>query len=183
MQRFLILAVVGVLSLAGGTGLALGENARPKTPSRPQATKATPPASPGKHPPMTPSTPVKKSGPSAQRPHAQAGKSPSHRGVVVNVPKQGERPGAHNGPKGRGQQPPAKKGPDWGKVGMGVMEGVFGTAAGISAVTGGAEAVATAPTVAGAIPGAVLAGVEGAAAVKEFADAGRDIKEGLDGKK
>ena len=61
MQRFLILAVVGVLSLTGGTGLALGENARPKTPSRPQATKASPPASPGKNSPVTSPAQVKKS--------------------------------------------------------------------------------------------------------------------------
>src|SRR5262249_12252155 len=49
MRRFLVLALVGALGLAGGTGLAFGENARPQTPSKPQAKKVSPPASPGKH--------------------------------------------------------------------------------------------------------------------------------------
>jgi hypothetical protein len=152
MKRFLILALVGAWSLAAGTGLAFGQNGSPQTPTKPQAKKPSPPPPP-------------KQDPKSKAP-TQASKSPNHRGVKVDVPKGGPRP-------------PAKKGPDWGKVGMGVMEGVFGTAAGISAATGAAEAVTTSPTVVGAIPGAVLAGVEGAAAVKEFADADRDITEGL----
>jgi hypothetical protein len=49
-------------------------------------------------------------------------------------------------------------------------------------VAGGAEAVAASPTILGALPGIALAGVEGAASVYDFAEAGRDIKEGLDGK-
>jgi hypothetical protein len=174
MKRFLVFALVGALSLAGGMSLAFGQKAGSKPGSNPKATIVHPHAPPGKHPPSKsppqikkPLPQAKKSSPQAQRPHAQAGKSTSHRGVVGEAPK-------------HGQQPPAQKGPDWGKVGTGVMEGVFGTAAGISAVEGGVEAVTTAPTVVGAIPGAVLAGVEGAAAVKEFADAGRDIKEGLE---
>ena len=169
MKRFLVLALVGAWSLAGSTGLAFGQSAGAQSPSKPQATK-TPPAPP-KHPTSTPQTQATKPSPPPSKKHppskpaTQASKG--HRGVKVDVPKGGERP-------------PAKKGPDWGKVGMGVMEGVFGTAAGISAVTGAAEAVAASPTVAGAIPGVVLAGVEGAAAGKEFADAARDIKEGLE---
>jgi hypothetical protein len=165
MKRFLVLALVGAWSLAGSAGLAFGDTGHPQTPTKPQATKPSPPPPPKKDTRSKAPTPPKKD--TRSKALTQASKSPSHRGVKVDVPK-------------GGKQPPAKKGPDWGKVGMGVMEGVFGTAAGISAVTGGAEAVATSPTVVGAIPGAALAAVEGAAAVKEFADAGRDIKEGLE---
>jgi hypothetical protein len=174
MKRFLVFALVGALSLAGSTGLAFGQKADPKSGPNSKATIVHPLASPGKHPPSKsppqikkPSPQAKKSHPQAHRTPAQAGKSTNPRAAVGKAPK-------------HGQQPLAKKGPDWGKVGTGVMEGVFGTAAGISAVEGGVEAVTTAPTVVGAIPGAVLAGVEGAAAVKEFADSARDITEGLE---
>ena len=176
MKRLLVFALVGALSLAGSTGLAFGQKTDPKHGSNSKEKIVHPLAPPAKQPPSKsppqikkPSPQAKKSHPQAQRPHAQAGKPTSNRGMVGKAPKQG-------------QQPPAQKGPDWGKVGQGVMEGVFGTAAGISAVAGGVEAATTAPTVAGAIPGAILAGVEGAAAVKEFADAAKDIKEGVDGK-
>ena len=174
MKRLLVFALVGALSLAGSTGLAFGQKTDPKHGSNSKEKMVHPLAPPAKQPPSKsppqikkPSPQAKKSHPQAQRPHAQAGKPTSNRGMVGKAPKQG-------------QQPTAKKGPDWGKVGEGVMEGAFGTAAAVSAVEGGVEAVTTAPTVVGAIPGAVLAGVEGAAAVKEFADAARDIEEGLE---
>jgi hypothetical protein len=51
MKRSLAFALVTVLSVAGGTGLAFDQNGGPRPPSKPQATKARPPAAPGKRPP------------------------------------------------------------------------------------------------------------------------------------
>jgi hypothetical protein len=63
MKRFLVLAVVGALSLVGGPGLAFGQNGRPQPP----ATKAAPPASPGKRPPSKRPTQGKKAPPQAAK--------------------------------------------------------------------------------------------------------------------
>ena len=89
MKRFLVLAVVGVLGVAGGTGVAFGENGGHKPTPKPQATKAQPPAAPGKHTPSKSPPQVKHSAHPAQQPHAQASKSPGHRGAVVKGPKHG----------------------------------------------------------------------------------------------
>ena len=94
MTRFLIFALAGALSLAGGTGLAFGENAGPKTPTKPQAKKPAPPP-PKKQPPSKPAT--------------QATKPPSHRDVKVDVPKGGPQPTANKTPAkpGNGSKPGA----------------------------------------------------------------------------
>jgi hypothetical protein len=48
MTRFLVFALVGALSLVGGTGLAFGQNGGAQPPGKKQPTKGSPPASPGK---------------------------------------------------------------------------------------------------------------------------------------
>jgi hypothetical protein len=94
MTRLLIFALVGALSLAGGTGLAFGEDAGPKTPTKPQAKKPAP-------------TPPKKQPPS--KPPTQTNKPPSHRDVKVDVPKGGPQPTANKNPAkpGNGSKPGA----------------------------------------------------------------------------
>jgi hypothetical protein len=84
MKRFLVLAVVGALSLTGGTGLALGEPTHPHTPAKPEAKKTQPPASPGKHPPSKSQPQAKKSTttakPTAHKDPKQAQKQPAKPG-------------------------------------------------------------------------------------------------------
>jgi hypothetical protein len=93
MKRFLIIALVGALSMAGGTGLAFGADAGPQPGSKPQSTKASPAPAPGKRPPSTPQPHAKKPTPPPpkkdppSKPPTQANKPPSHRDVKVDVPK------------------------------------------------------------------------------------------------
>jgi hypothetical protein len=109
MKRFLIFALVGALGVAGGTGLAFGQDAHPQHGSKPQATKASPPASPGKHPPSTPETQVKKPSPPPPPKKDTRSKPPSHRDVKVDVPKGGPKPTAKKNPAkpGKGSKPDA----------------------------------------------------------------------------
>ena len=109
MKRFLVLALVGALGLVGGTGLAFGQQDGPQPHSKPQATKAHPPAAPGKRPPRKSGPQAKKAPSQAQRASAQGSKSPSRRNVGVGMPKRGQRPLAHKGPAkpGKGPKPGA----------------------------------------------------------------------------
>jgi hypothetical protein len=96
MKRFLIFALVGALSLAGGTDLAFGQTGHPQTPTKSQATNSSPTPAPGnKRPPSPP--PPKKQPPS---------KPPDHRKVVVDVPKGGPKPPAKKDPTKAGQAKP-----------------------------------------------------------------------------
>ena len=90
MKRLLVLALVGALSMAGGTGLAFGQTTHPQLRSTSQATKPRPPAAPGERPPSKSQARVKKSAPQAHRPSAQLSKSP--RRVQKGPTKRGNGP-------------------------------------------------------------------------------------------
>jgi hypothetical protein len=92
MKRFLVVALVSVLSVAGGAGLAFGSAANPKTPTKPQAMKPIPPEPPQKQPPSKPPTP--------------ASKPPDHRKVIVDVPKAGPKSQAKKDSTKPGQAKP-----------------------------------------------------------------------------
>jgi hypothetical protein len=186
MKCFPVLALVGALCLAGGTSLASGPKANPQTPAKPQVTKTSLPAQPtkppqGKSASPTP-TPASTSTPTAKQPPAQSGKSANHNSVKIDVPKSNPKPGAKNQPKSSGQQPSANKGVDWGKVGRGAAELALAAGDLAAATVGGAEAVATAPTFVGALPGIALAGVATVEFAKNFLEGGKDIIDGFGGK-
>jgi hypothetical protein len=182
MKRFLVLTIVGALSLAGGAGLALGEPTHPHTPAKPEAKKTQPPASPGKHTPSATPTAAKKSTPTAKLPAAkQTPKGHGSQSAAKKDMKGGKQSAAKKDMKG-GKHPAAKNGVNWGKVGKGAMELLFGAEEGASAVAGGAEAVAGAPTVVGAVPGIAVAGIEGTASIWDLFNGGKDIVDGLGGK-
>jgi hypothetical protein len=75
MTRFLVFTLIGAFNLAGGTGLAFGQNVHPKSHPTAQATKVHPQAS-GKRPPSSSSPQMKKALSQAQRPPAKRSKSP-----------------------------------------------------------------------------------------------------------
>src|SRR6516165_889386 len=66
MKRFVVLVLMGALSVAGETSLAFGQNAHPQPGSNPQAKKAQPPSAHAKRPPNKSPAKVKKSAPQAQ---------------------------------------------------------------------------------------------------------------------
>jgi hypothetical protein len=184
MKCFAVLLLVGVLSLAGSTSLASGPKANPPTPAKPQATKTSPPAQPAKPPQgksATP-TPAGTSTPTAKQQPGQSGKSANHNSVKIDVPKSNPKPGAKNQPKGSGPQPSAKKGIDWGKVWRGAGELALSVGDLAAATVGGAEAVATAPTFVGALPGIAFAGIATVEFAKNFLEGGKDIIDGFGGK-
>ena len=76
MRRFHVFALVAVVSLAGGLGLAFGQSSHPQPGSKSQATKTRPPAPPGKRPPSKVPPQVKKSPSQAHRTPAKGSKSP-----------------------------------------------------------------------------------------------------------
>jgi hypothetical protein len=102
MKRFLVLALVGALGLAGGTGSVFGQNGGPNPHPKPQATKAHPPAAPGKRPPKKSPPQAKKAPSQAKRASAKGSKPPSRRNVGVGMPKRGQRPLTHKDPAGPG---------------------------------------------------------------------------------
>jgi hypothetical protein len=65
MNRFLVLALLCTLVVAGGTGRAIGQNVGPQG-SKTQATKAGPPGSPGKLPPTKAPAQAQKKAPAKQ---------------------------------------------------------------------------------------------------------------------
>jgi hypothetical protein len=109
MKHFLIFALVGAVGVAGGTSLAFGQDAHPQHGSKHKVTKASLPASPGKHPPSTPQNQEKKPEASGQQPADQGNKSTSGRVGEKGVPKPGQKPSAHKGPPrpGKGSKPGA----------------------------------------------------------------------------
>jgi hypothetical protein len=94
MKRFLVLALVGALGLAGGAGLALGGNDGHQPRPKPPAAKAHPPAAPGKRPPSKSPPQAKKAPPQTQRPHAQASKATPRAQKGPAKPGKGSKPGA-----------------------------------------------------------------------------------------
>jgi hypothetical protein len=94
MKRFLVFALFGALSVAGGTGMAFGQHARSQAHSTPQATKPRPPAPPAKRQPSKSLSQVKKSPSQAHQPPAKRSKSPSqaHKGQAKpgKGPQRGE---------------------------------------------------------------------------------------------
>src|SRR5262249_26762240 len=76
MRRFPVFALVAMVSLAGGLGLAFGQRGHPQPGSKSQATKPRPPAPPGKRPPSKFPPSVKKSPSQTHRPVGPKGKSP-----------------------------------------------------------------------------------------------------------
>jgi hypothetical protein len=157
MKRFLVLALVGALSVVGGTGLALGESPRPQPHPKTEAKKASPPASPGKRPPSTSPTKGKKSGPTAKRPPAQASKSQAR--APKGPAKQGKGP-----QHGAGSYSGDNYKRDLDKAGKEVMEGFEKALPGDLAILGGAVAGGGPGAVAGAITGApslIEGGAEG----------------------
>jgi hypothetical protein len=103
MKRFLIIALVGALSVAGGTGLAFGAGTGPQPGTKPPSTKASPTPAPGKTPPSMPQPQAKKPTPPPKKeppskPPTQPNKPPSHREVTVDVPKGGPMPPAKQDP-------------------------------------------------------------------------------------
>jgi triacylglycerol lipase len=77
MKRFLVFALCGALTLAGGIGLALGQNGGPPPLSKGKATKQGSPAPPGKGPPG-------KSPTQMQAPPKAQGKAPAKQGKGDN---------------------------------------------------------------------------------------------------
>jgi hypothetical protein len=153
MKRFVVLVLMGALSVAGETSLAFGQNVHPQPGSNPQAKKAQPSSAHAKRPPSKSPTQVKKSAPQAQRPVAQAGKSPSHRGLKVDVPKGGPQPPAKKSPAkpGSGSYSWDDYTRDFGKASQELQDGENEDLAAELQVAGGALAGAT-----GGPPGVLL---------------------------
>jgi hypothetical protein len=133
MKRFLVFALVGVLSVAGGMSLAFGQSGHPQPPSKSQAKKASPPAAPGKHQPSKASPQAKKAAPTAQRPPAHPSKSPAQA-------KKGPAKGGNGPQRGAGSYSFDDLKRDLRKAGQEELEGLMTELPGDLEIVGGAVA-------------------------------------------
>jgi hypothetical protein len=138
MKRFLVLALVGPLGVAGGTSLAFGASNDTQPGSKPQATKVSPTPTPS-----TPQTQVKKPVPPVRRPDPKK-ENTGGRIKEKSMPKSGERPPTPKGPTKAGKGEKSGKGSyswndykrdldkDYKELEDGVKEGVESVSDGLS---------------------------------------------------
>jgi hypothetical protein len=115
MRRFHVFALVAVVSLAGGLGLAFGQSGHPQPGSKSPAAKPRPPAPPGKRPPSKFPPQVKKS--PTHRPVGQRGKSP-------HLTPKGQTKGGKGSKGGAGRYSSDDYKRDLNKAGKEVLDGL-----------------------------------------------------------